>query len=433
MNIFDLKRKWIALQERWKKTPATDSAGEAEDISNEKYMEMPKEDGNNDTASDVKEEGKEEWAKHSSPNPQQVNGEKPIRKSKIGFNVVGLFRAMKKDWWIPTACTVAFAVLGIWAAFQIPRIYKANVMLAPETANNNMLSGVSSLASMVGLYNDANPTGDAIYPEIYPDLMSSNDFIIGLFDIPVETLDKSVHTTYYDYLRHHQKQPWWSKQMESLTKYIGKKFIKKKEISRGDSTKVNPFELTKDQFNIVSSIKGDIACSVDKKTNVINIEVTSQDPLVSATMADSVKKRLQVYITRYRTSKARNDLKYMERLFLEAKKNYEDARKKYAVFSDANTDIVLESIRSQQEDLENDMQLKYNIYTQLVQQLQMARAKLQERVPAFTVVQSATVPVKHANTPKIYILAVFLFLGWAIALTALIIKRRREIIVIINE
>jgi chain length determinant protein len=262
--------------------------------------------------------------------------------------------------------------------------------------------------------------------------MSSNDFIIGVLSVPVETLDKSVHTTYYDYLKKHQKQTWWAKQTSEINKYFTKKFGDKNSTTRTDSTKINPFELTKDQFNIVNSVKENILCSVDKKTNVIDIEVTSQDPLVSATIADSVKQRLQIYITRYRTSKARNDLKYMENLYKEAKKNYEDARKKYALFCDENTDVILESVKSTQEDLENDMQLKYNIYTQLVQQLEMAHAKLQERVPAFTVVQSATVPVKHANMPKLYILITFLLLGWLLAVAILIIRHRQEII-IVNE
>lgn len=167
-----------------------------------------------------------------------------------------------------------------------------------------------------------------------------------------------------------------------------------------------------------------------KKTNIINIEITAQDPLVAATMADSVKNKLQKSITKYKTSKARNDLKYMEGLSASAKADYEKARRKYAAYCDANQEAILESIRSEQENLENDMQLKYNIYTQLVQQLQIARAKLQEKVPAFTVVQSASVPIKHSNTPKIYILAVFLFIGWIICSTLLIIKYRKEILII---
>ena len=316
MNIFDLKRRWIAFQGKKKEKSKNNDQVELnqqEEINSDKTSTVSSSSTDNIMNEDLQKEPCDKGF-------NATNDHKVVRKSTIAFNVIGLLRAIKKDWWIPVSSSIIFAILGIWVAFQIPKIYKANVKLAPETNTNNLLSGVSSLASMVGLYNDANPNGDAIYPEIYPVLMSSNDFIIGVLSVPVETLDKSVHTTYYDYLKKHQKQTWWAKQTSKINKYFTKKFGEK-NTTRTDSTKINPFELTKDQFNIVNSVKENISCSVDKKTNVIDIEVTSQDPLVSATIADSVKQRLQIYITRYRTSKARNDLKYMENLYTEAKKN----------------------------------------------------------------------------------------------------------------
>ena len=45
------------------------------------------------------------------------------------------------------------------------------------------------------------------------------------------------------------------------------------------------------------------------------------------------------------------------------------------------------------------MQLKYNTYTTLMTQYQAAKAKVQERTPAFTVVKGAAVPIKPAG-PK---------------------------------
>lgn len=64
-----------------------------------------------------------------------------------------------------------------------------------------------------------------------------------------------------------------------------------------------PLWLTKDEDAIAKTILHNIKCLVDKKTNVITITVTDQDPLVAALMADSVKSHLQVAITDYRTKK----------------------------------------------------------------------------------------------------------------------------------
>ena len=205
------------------------------------------------------------------------------------------------------------------------------------------------------------------------------------------------------------------------------KNYKGETISGGGKKKIDPFRLTKDQADIASNISGNIECNVDKKTSVISIVVTDQDPLISATMADSVKARLQVFITRYRTNKARNDLVYMERLFDETKNDYIKARRKYAEFSDSNQDVILQTVKAKEEELENEMQLRYNIYTQVAEQLQLAKAKVQERTPAFTVVQSATVPVKHSNRPKIFTLAIYTMLAFLIRVSMLVYRNRETI------
>ena len=144
-------------------------------------------------------------------------------------------------------------------------------------------------------------------------------------------------------------------------------------------------------------------------------------------MADSIRQRLQDFITDYRTKKARNDLAYMERLFMEAKEQYVKARQQYASYADANQELVLQTFKTKQDDLENDMQLKYNAYTQVYEQLQLSRAKVQERTPAFTIVQSASVPVKHSNKSKLMVMTLFMFLGGCIRLIILMWKKRKVI------
>ena len=58
------------------------------------------------------------------------------------------------------------------------------------------------------------------------------------------------------------------------------------------------------------------------------------------------------------------------------------------------------------------MQLQYNAYSQLAAQLQVAEAKVQEETPAFTTIQSATVPVRKAGPGRLKIIFIFLFLAF---------------------
>lgn len=73
----------------------------------------------------------------------------------------------------------------------------------------------------------------------------------------------------------------------------------------------------------------------------------------------------------------------------------------YAQYADANMDLTMESYKTKLTDLENDMQLKFNTYTTMNTQLQAAKAKVQERTPAFTTLQRATVPAKPTGPKRI--------------------------------
>ncbi len=305
-----------------------------------------------------------------------------------------------------TIMPIVFVISCIFILSQ-PRYYRSEVKLAPEwnDPSGSMSGSLSSLASSFGVNLGGKMTSiDAFSPELYPDIVTSSNFIVKLFPTKITTKDKVTTCNYYTYIKDKQKSPWWNKIIEGAKGL----FVKKKQIDTFNGVgKVNTFMLTKTQDDIVQNIKSKIKCAVDKKTSVISITVEDQDPCVSAEIAILVKKNLQSFITDYRTSKARKDLDYTKKLYLEAKSNYEKARRLYASYSDANQDVMLESYKSKVDDLENDMQLKYNIYSMLTTQLQQAMAKVQERTPAFTELTSASVPQKPAGPKRmIFVLAI---------------------------
>ena len=59
----------------------------------------------------------------------------------------------------------------------------------------------------------------------------------------------------------------------------------------------------------------------------------------------------------------------------------------------------MQAYKMKADDLENDMQIKFNTYSTLNTQLQAAKAKIQERTPAFTLIKGAAVPIRP-DSPK---------------------------------
>lgn len=320
---------------------------------------------------------------------------------------------------------VAF-LLAVVYAISLPNFYNCTVTLAPEMGGAKTGGGLAGLASSFGINLGSAQAGvDAINPTLYPDLMNSVDFKTSLFSVPVtiegnkDKGESDTTMTYYDYLTKAQKTTWWSEGINAITSMIHGQPQKAND-------KVDPFRLTKKQSDVVKFINKVVTCNVDKKTMVISINVTDQNPVIAATMADTVKTRLQNFITEYRTSKVRVDLEYNKKLFAETKARYEKARQLYAEFSDANQEIILESVRQRQTELENEMQLQYNAYTQVAAQLLAAEAKVQEETPAFTTLQSATVPVLKAGPKRAQMCLVFVFLAF-LAITAWILYKEDDL------
>ena len=83
---------------------------------------------------------------------------------------------------------------------------------------------------------------------------------------------------------------------------------------------------------------------------------------------------------------------------------YYIAQKKYAEYVDAHDNLILHSVRAEQERLQNDMNLAYQVYSQVANQLQVARAKVQEEKPVFAVVEPSVVPLKPIQDNKKIIL-----------------------------
>lgn len=285
----------------------------------------------------------------------------------------------------------------------IPRTYTAQTVVSPETSASLSGGALGSLASSFGINIGSMQNSDALFPELYPDIISTNDFIVGLFDVQITTKDGSIHTDYYTYIRKYKKRAYYK-----YPKYWIKKLFYKlnSKDSNVKDTSINPHQLSREVDALVQDIRESFSCAVDKQTGVISIKFNDQDPLVCAMMADTIRERLQNVITDYRTQKARSDAQYYLQLLEEAEKAYIEADKEYYKFCDANWNSTTQFSNSERERLQNIRSLRMSTYNALENQYQIAAAKVQEQTPVYAILKSPCVPIK-ASKPKrvIFVLA----------------------------
>lgn len=339
---------------------------------------------------------------------------KEIDYTKIWHVIIG----NKKNYSIVLPVTFVIACALILC---VPRYYTCEVALAPETSSNSVGS-LASLAGSIGIGGMSKllESKDAIYPDLYPDIVCSSQFIVQLFDEEVTTKDGALTCDYYTYLLKHQDAPFWEKAIA----WLKRQFASAPKGGVGGDTPKELMVLSKEQDDVIKAIKRKIACAVDKKTGVIQLSLKDQDPYIAAYMCNVVSRHLQDFITVYRTNKARHDYEYFSKLVKEAKEKYEEARKKYSSFSDANMGASLSSVKTKLDDLENNMQLLYNSYTALCTQQQVAEAKIQETTPVFTLMERPVVPIKPTGPKRMIIVALTLVLAFCATTVYLYIKQK---------
>lgn len=307
-------------------------------------------------------------------------------------------------------------VVGILIALGTPKQYTVSVTLSPEMGSGKSGGGLASMAASFLGGSIGADSPDALNATLAPDIVASTPFLLELFNARVVSQDKQIDTTFTAYLDE-QKSSWISYVLKAPGMAIGgiKSLFTDEEKEETETVQKGAIVLNEEDAGKLEGLRKTITAEADKKTGITTLNITLQDPKVAATMADSVVSKLQQYISAYRTSKAKEDCQYLEMLYKERQQEYYAAQQRYARYVDANSNMVFQSTMAERERLQNDMSLAYQVYSQVAQQLQVARAKVQEEKPVFAIVEPAVVPLYPSGTNRKVIVAGFVFL--AVALT----------------
>ena len=340
------------------------------------------------------------------------------------IDVVAVFKVLLKQWRYLARFAAVGAVVGVIVALCTPKSFTASVTLAPEMNSGGIgLSGnLADMASSFGIDIGGKSSVDAIYPELYPDIFATTDFLLSLYDVPVRLKEDDTVRKYIDHFKKDLKIPFWN-----YPKIWIAQMLTPKEWNNGKNGARDPFRLSKEDDQIIEGMRNSIICTVDKKTSVININVIDQDPLVAAIMADTLQRRLQLYITEYRTKKARNDYDFYKKLSQQLRLDYERSREIYTSYADANQGVQLQSLQVKIEELENNMQLKYHNYKNSLELMRQAHAKIQARTPAFVILERPLMPHKASSAPRALIVLLWIFLFVVVGAAKVLYKEKKGI------
>lgn len=324
---------------------------------------------------------------------------------------IEILRKLLKRWKFIALVTILFSVMGVVFALQMKRTYTVTMTLAPELPNrsNNSISQLAAI--MTGSSILTSSTSDALNITLFPQISESRPFLCSFLDMPVtkyvsreNELEgvKADTTTLFTHLLGRDRtftERELRKMAEADAKYLYNDSI------------IDPEVLTPRQYKAVERLRSAIKTDVDMKTGVTTIVVTMDDPMIVKQLSDSVCQRLQDFVTEYRTKKATSDYEYYVEMANEAYARLVKAQAAYASRMDYDRSVILQSVSTVRQRLQNEANLANQLYSQLAQQRELAKAKIQEVKPVYAVVQPAYQPNKPSNS-RAKVCLIWFFMGF---------------------
>jgi uncharacterized protein involved in exopolysaccharide biosynthesis len=345
--------------------------------------------------------------------------------SEMTIDIGKIIKVISKNKWAILIATIISAALGIFIAINIPNEYSSQVQILPELESKDAAGGLSkfkSLAGLAGVDLGAMSGTDAVRPDLYPNILQSTPFLMNVMNMKVYASKYKRTMVMSKFMEENANQ-------ELSTRIFGKSEDKEKDMPLIDP-KTIPLEtlrLDKKQDALIKDLQKRVGTTLDKKTGVISISAKMQDPVIAATIVRYAQDYLTSYVVNYRTEKTLKDIKFLEDRIGEAKRRYDNALYSYSSYQDRNKGLFLNIAKDEGKKLQYEVDLSYNLYSELAKQLEEAKIKVHRETPIFKVLEPAQIPVIKSEPKRSVMVLGFAFLGLILSMFAVLVRNYKSL------
>ena len=284
--------------------------------------------------------------------------------------------------------TFLFIIIGIVVALTKPEIYSSATTFIPQNQETKS-SGISGVASLVGINLGGGFNSTEIPPSMYPEIKNSAKFKRKLLNSIID-----------------------SKSNITLEKFI----INYYDISETKEINDNLMFVSKSEEKIFEIISNMIIVSVNENDGFISISSEMPNAEYSAVIVRNAKNILQDIIIENRIESARQTLNFSLKQLSEKKAEFDEIQTKLAYFKDSNLNIVNSVITNEQDKLEAEFEIINAVVTELSKQVEQAKLQVNKETPVFSTLNEPTIPNIRSSPKRKQIVLIYGFIGLLISI-----------------
>ncbi len=316
-------------------------------------------------------------------------------------------------------------VIGLFIALFSMKEFDSSVKLLPESAQGLDFGNIGDLASSFGIGGFSKMESDAIDPIIYPDIVSSISFMKDIMysEVYVEKVDSTM--TLYNYINEHY--PFSFKRI--IKKYTVRLpytilgiFKPKKALPTGNEQTNEVFFMSISEWDTYENISSRINVKMYDKLGLISIGVRMPEPMMTVQVTNLVKDNLIKFLTEYKIEKTEATLAFVEDQLEESSQRYQKCQLAMADAIDQRHGELTQRVQLELENVQNDYDLAFKIYSAMMQKRDEVRLQLQENTPLIKIIEPAHYPKEKSAPKRGFIMILSLFFGLFIAIAIIFSK-----------
>lgn len=325
-----------------------------------------------------------------------------IRKGNDAFSF------LLKKWRVIFLMSILAAIVGIVKTWLENPKYTAVMTFVSEGDKSGGLGGYASIAAQFG-FDIGGGGGGAFAEDNLVELLKSRKLV-----------DKTLLSEYDNnlfidqYIINHKINKGWEKDSVMSKANFG-------SIVNGQYDRKRDSIFNKIADGIIKS-QLDVD-KVDKKLDIIYISMSDNDMLFAKRFAEKLADNAIKFYTEYKTEKNLANVQILQKQTDSVKALLFGGVNDVASLNDLNVNPIKQTLRTNGQKKQIDLQVNSAMYTELLKNLELAKLNLRKETPLIQIIDTPRLPLKNEKKGRLFMGVIFAFLGGIITSGYLLIKR----------